>query len=117
SITRAIIEIPSVLGDHRKPDDHWDFMLDKDKKIGYVRITGFMQNTVDELKTALAQLKDEGAKGLILDLRDDPGGLLSAAVEVSDLFLDKGEIVSTKGRNTQPKTFSASKDSPFGDLP
>jgi carboxyl-terminal processing protease len=117
SITRAIIEIPSVLGDHRKPDGHWDFMLDKDKKIGYVRVTGFMQNTVDELKTALAQLKDEGAKGLILDLRDDPGGLLSAAVEVSDLFLDKGEIVSTKGRNTLPRSFSAQKDGLYEDIP
>ena len=102
AITRAIIDIPSVLGDRRKPDDQWDFMLDQDKKIGYVRIAGFMQNTTDELKKALAQLKDEGMKGLILDLRDDPGGLFSAAVEVSDLFLDKGEIVSTKGRNTSP---------------
>ena len=64
SITRAIIEVPTVLGDRRKPDDEWDFMLDKDKKIGYVRITTFSQNTADELKKALAQLKEEGAKGL-----------------------------------------------------
>jgi carboxyl-terminal processing protease len=117
SITRAIIDIPSVLGDHRKPDDHWDFMLDHDKKIGYVRITAFMQNTVEELKNALAQLKEEGMKGLILDLRDDPGGLLSAAVEISDMFLDKGEIVSTKGRNTQPRSFSAQKDDLYEDVP
>ena len=75
-------------------------MLDKDKKIGYVRITSFIQNTTEELKKALDELKEQGMKGLILDLRDDPGGLLSAAVEVSDLFLDEGEIVSTKGRNT-----------------
>jgi carboxyl-terminal processing protease len=117
AITRAIIDIPSVLGDHRKPDDHFDFMLDKDKKIGYIRVTSFMQNTVDELKAALAQLKEEGAKGLILDLRDDPGGLLQAAVEVSDLFLDKGEIVSTKGRNTQPRSYSAQKDGLYEDIP
>ena len=99
----AIIDIPSVLGDRRKPDDQWDFMIDKDKKIGYIRVTSFNQNTADELKKALDQLKEEGGKGLILDLRDDPGGLLSSAVEVSDMFLDKGEIVSTKGRNTQPQ--------------
>jgi carboxyl-terminal processing protease len=109
--------VPSVLGDHRKPDDQWDFMLDKDKKIGYVRISGFIQSTADELKKALDELKEQGMRGLILDLRDDPGGLLSAAVEVSDLFLGDGEIVSTKGRNTQPKTFKAQKDSPFEDLP
>ncbi len=51
-------------------------MLDKDKKIGYVRITSFIQNTTEELKKALAELEDEGMKALILDLRDNPGGLL-----------------------------------------
>ena len=117
TITRAIIDVPSVLGDHRKPDDQWEFMLDKDKKIGYIRITSFIQNTADELKKALDELKEEGMKGLILDLRDDPGGLLSAAVEVSDLFLDSGEIVSTKGRNTPPKIFNAHKNSSFEDVP
>jgi carboxyl-terminal processing protease len=117
SITRAIIEVPSILGDHRKPDDQWDFMIDKDKKIGYVRVTSFIQSTADELKKALDELKEQGMRALILDLRDDPGGLLSAAVETCDLFLGDGEIVSTKGRNTQPKTFKAQKDSPFEDLP
>jgi carboxyl-terminal processing protease len=116
-ITRAVIDVPSVLGDHRKPDDRWDFLLDPDKKIGYIRISSFIQNTAEDLKKVLDELKDEGIKGLILDLRDDPGGLLSAAVEVSDLFLDKGEIVSTKGRNTAPKSYNAQKDSPYEELP
>lgn len=117
TVTRAIIDVPSVLGDHRAPDDQWDFMADQDRKIGYIRITSFIQNTAEDLKTALGKLKAQGMRGLILDLRDDPGGLLSAAVEVSDLFLSDGEIVSTKGRNTQPKTYSAQKDSPFEDVP
>jgi carboxyl-terminal processing protease len=117
SITRAIIELPSVLGDRRGANDQWEFMLDKDKKIGYVRINSFVQNTADELRKALEQLREEGAKGLILDLRDDPGGLLSAAVEISDLFLEKGKVVSTEGRNTIPKTYMAQKDSPYEDLP
>jgi len=116
-ITRAIIDLPTVLGDRRKPNDQWDFMLDKDKKIAHIRITGFNQNTADELKKALAQISDEGAKGLILDLRDDPGGLLSAAVDVSDIFLNSGEIVSTKGRNTAPKKYDAHRDSPYEELP
>jgi carboxyl-terminal processing protease len=117
TISRAIIDVPSVLADHRKPDDQWDFMLDKDAKIGYIRVSGFMQNTAEDLKKALDQLRDEGAKGVILDLRDDPGGLLSAAVEIADLFLDKGEIVSTKGRNTSPKSYVAQKDGVYEDLP
>ncbi|MDE2506232.1 MAG: S41 family peptidase, partial [Planctomycetota bacterium] len=113
----AIIDVPSVLGDHRKPDDHWDFMLDRDKKIGYIRISSFIQNTTQELKAALDELKQEGMKGLVLDLRDDPGGLLSAAVEVSDLFLEEGKIVSTKGRNSPERIFSAHKDGTYTDFP
>jgi carboxyl-terminal processing protease len=117
SITRAIIEVPTVLGDLRKANDQYDFMLDKDKKIGYVRIATFSQNTPDELKKALEQLKEEGAKGLVVDLRDDPGGLLSAAVEISDMFLDQGEIVSTKGRNTPARKYYAEKNGQFENLP
>ena len=117
SITRAIIDVPSVLGDRRKPDDQWDFMLDKDKKIGYVRVSSFIQNTTDDLKKALGELKSEGVKGLVLDLRDNPGGLLGSAVEVSDLFIDDGVIVSTKGRNTPKKTYEAHREGTFGDIP
>jgi carboxyl-terminal processing protease len=116
-ITRAFIDLPTVLADRRKPNDQWDFMLDNDKHIAQIRITGFNQNTADELKKALAQITEEGAKGLILDLRDDPGGLLSSAVDVSELFLSGGEIVSTKGRNTAPKKYEARKDSPYEELP
>jgi carboxyl-terminal processing protease len=117
SITRAIIELPSVLGDRRSATDQWEFMIDKDKKIGYVRITSFVQNTADELRQALEQLREEGVKGLIIDLRDDPGGLLSAAVEISDMFLEKGKVVSTEGRNTIPKSYLAQKNSPYEELP
>lgn len=117
TVTRAIIDVPSVQGDHRKPDDQWEFLIDRDRKIGHVRISSFIQTTAEELKTVLGQLKDQGIRGLILDLRDDPGGLLSAAVDVADLFLADGEIVSTKGRNTKPKSYKAQKDSPYEDLP
>jgi carboxyl-terminal processing protease len=115
TITRAIINIPSVIGDRRKPDDQWDLLIDKDKKIGYIRVTGFNEHTAEELTKVLEQLKEDGGKALILDLRDDPGGLLSTAVEVSDMFLEKGEIVSTKGRNTQPRHYEAQKNNPFED--
>jgi len=117
SMTRAIIDVPSVLGDSRKPDDQWDFMLDKEKKIGYIRISSFIQNTTEELKKALADLKSEGMKALILDLRDNPGGLLGAAVEISDLFVDEGMIVSTKGRNTIGKSYEAQKEGTLEDFP
>ncbi|WP_022665325.1 S41 family peptidase [Desulfospira joergensenii] len=73
---------------------------------GYLRITNFRMNTVDEVEDQLIQLESdpEGLKGLIIDLRDNPGGLLDQAIKISDLFLDQGIIVSIKGRqekNTQ----------------
>ncbi len=117
TIKRAIIDLDSVMGDHRKPDDRWDFMLDHDRKIGYIRISSFIQNTTDDLKKALAELKEEGMKALILDLRDDPGGLLSSAVEVSDLFVEDGKIVTTRGRNTREKTYEASKEGTYTGFP
>ncbi len=105
------------MGDKRKPNDEWDFMLDPAKKIGYIRITNFIQNTVEEVKAALKELDAQGMKGLILDLRDDPGGLLSAAVEISDLFVEDGKIVSTRGRNTAEKTFEAHKEGTYSGFP
>jgi carboxyl-terminal processing protease len=117
TITRAIIDLPSVLGDARKADDSWDFLIDHDKKIGYIRVTSFIQNTTEEIKKALAELKKQGMRALILDLRDNPGGLLSSAVEVSDLFVSEGKIVSTKGRNTREKIFEAEKEGTYEGFP
>lgn len=73
---------------------------------GYLRITNFRMSTLDDIKEYLGKLEAEndGLKGLIIDLRDNPGGLLDQAVKISDLFLDQGIIVSIKGRqerNTQ----------------
>lgn len=68
-------------------------------KIGYVRIKNFQANTLKDLKKHLSQLKQKmgGVEGLVLDMRDNPGGLLDQAIKVSDLFLEKGTIVSTVG--------------------
>jgi carboxyl-terminal processing protease len=117
TVRRAIIELDSVMGDRRKPDDSWDFMLDDDQKIGYVRITSFTEDTSEDLETALNSLKEQGMKALVLDLRDDPGGFLSAAVEVCDLFVEEGKIVSTKGRNTPEKVYEAEKEDTFSGFP
>jgi carboxyl-terminal processing protease len=81
---------------------------------GYVRISSFQSGTATDLRKALAQLEVEnpGMQGLILDLRNDPGGLLDQAVEVSDEFLDEGLIVYTGGRlETQKMRFEAHRNS------
>ncbi len=104
TITREWVHVETVLGDHRNSDDSWDFMLDHDKHIGYIRLSAFSRDTAQDLKKALAELQKQGLKGLVLDLRFNPGGLLNSAIEVSDLFISSGRIVSTKGA-TRPSAF------------
>ena len=75
-IVRAIINIDTVLGDTRNDDGSWNYFLPGDGRIGYLRITSFGEKTVDDLKRAVQWLTEHDMRGLILDLRDDPGGLL-----------------------------------------
>lgn len=87
---------------------------------GYIRVTNFQNNTADDLEKALTNLEsgDTSMKGLILDLRDNPGGLLDQAVRVSDLFLEKGIIVSIKGRlKKHTKIFNAHTGKPDRNYP
>ncbi|QDU34366.1 putative CtpA-like serine protease [Poriferisphaera corsica] len=99
TITRGKINIQTVRGFQRQEDHSYDFMLDDVNKIGYIRVTQFNGKTANDLKNAIEELKSADLQGLILDLRFDPGGLLTAAVTISDYFLPEGQrIVSTKGR-------------------
>lgn len=106
-IRRAIIKVQSVLGDKRKENKEWDYFLDQNSKIGYLRISSFSETASAEVKNVIVNLQKEGVKGLILDLRNNPGGLLKAAVEISDMFLSEGKIVSTRGRNQQEEVIEA----------
>jgi carboxyl-terminal processing protease len=93
TIMRDIIRVKSVRS-HAEGDD-----------VGYIRITQFNEQTTDGLKQAIndlgSQLGADKIKGYIVDLRNNPGGLLDQAISVADTFLDKGEIVSTRGRNPE----------------
>jgi carboxyl-terminal processing protease len=108
-ITRAEIEVPSVLGDLRRADNvrEWDFFIDRSNKIAYIRLINFSENTAADLRRVLEELKKDGLHGLVLDLRTNPGGLLRSAVEVSRLFLTDGRIVSTRGRDQQEEVYEA----------
>jgi carboxyl-terminal processing protease len=97
-ITRDVISVESVKGDFRDDHDHWRYVLESEPKIGYVRVVNFGEHTANELQTALASMNSD-VDGLIIDLRDNAGGLLTAAVHCCDLFLDKGTIVTTRGRD------------------
>ena len=103
TIRREQIKVASVKGWQHLPGGGWDYFVDSQQKIGYVRLTNFTRTSDDELRRVLGQMRQLGARGMILDLRDNPGGLLTAATDVADRFLDKGTIVSTRGeRNALP---------------
>jgi carboxyl-terminal processing protease len=87
TIVREIIEIKSVKADKLE------------NSIGYIRLTSFNENSAKQIKDEIRKLEnDREIKAYILDLRNNPGGLLSQAIKISDFFLDNGEIVSTKSR-------------------
>ena len=112
-ITREKIHLETLLGDRRGSDGAWEFMFDPKQRIGYVRLTAFSFDTAAKLKNILEKLQAEKMRGLILDLRFNPGGLLNGAIEVSDFFVAEGRIVSTKGRNSPERTWDAHKEGTF----
>jgi len=116
-LVRDIIKLDTVMGYSYNDDGSWNFMYDDEEKIGYLRLTHFTKRSAAEVRAALKQLKKDGMKSLILDLRFNPGGLLSSAIEISDMFVEKGKIVSTKGRNTQERTWPAKRFGTFTGFP
>ena len=82
----------------------------KNNNIGYIRLTSFNENSSDQVKDKINIFKKKNIKYYILDLRNNPGGLLSQAIKISDFFLDKGEIVSTKSkRDSENRRWFAKK--------
>lgn len=116
-VERALVRVQTVMGDRRKDDDSWNYFYDESKKIGYIRISGFGRRTTQELRDAVKQLTGQGLRGLVIDLRFNPGGLLSSAIEVCDMFIPKGRIVSTEGRNAPKRVWDAHKKGTFEGFP
>jgi carboxyl-terminal processing protease len=118
ALVREVVKTESVLGDYRRQDGSWEWMIEGEPDAAMIRITNFGERTADELRRAVEAIASrmsggerqpsedmptdhvrQGPRGvLVVDLRGNAGGLLSAAVEVCDIFLDDGVIVSTKGR-------------------
>lgn len=99
TITRAKIVVHPLRGWTRQADGDWDYMIDPENKIGYVRLTAFTESTGDDLDKVLKQLEKQGLKGLILDLRFNSGGYLQAAADVVDMFVSEGVIVKSSPRH------------------
>ena len=100
-ITRKIIEIKSVNSK----------VISKEKNIGYLRLKSFNENSDSQFLKSIKKFeKNQNIKGYVIDLRNNPGGLLTQAINITDLFLDDGEIVSTKGRKiSETRKFFAKK--------
>lgn len=127
TIVRREITVRAVKGFRRAPgapgapaaQAAWDYMIDPGSKIAYIRLTQFIPAAPDELDEALVALHaDEGGiSGLILDLRDNPGGDLSACLDIADLFIKSGVLVSVRGRNGEEEVHTASGEGTLPDFP
>ncbi|MCC9644924.1 PDZ domain-containing protein [Rhodopirellula sp. JC740] len=91
-VARRRVDVPCVENVH---------LVDTEAKVGYFRLTNFQKSTPKEVEQALWDLSRQGMRSLIIDLRDNPGGLLPASVEVADRFISTGRILTTRGRNAR----------------
>lgn len=112
TITRDEIEVATVSGWRKlspEPDD-WDWYVDRDQRIGYIRLDKFAQDSTDEIDAAVKQMRRTGLNGLILDLRFNSGGQLNQAIEICNRFIESGTLVSTVNSRTEPpRSHSASR--------
>jgi len=108
NITRQKIKVPTVRGWRRNTiDGAWDYMLDDDDGIGYIRLSQFTSDTVEHFDRAVGALRSGQLKALILDLRSNSGGLMSAAIEIVDRFIDHGTILATRGAHSPEQRTTA----------
>jgi carboxyl-terminal processing protease len=108
TLKRAEVEIPVVRAEMRREDG---------RKIAHVRLAGFTSGAHGEVGEAVRRLLKEGAEGVVLDLRDNGGGLLNEAVMVSSVFIPDGKIVSTKGRSRPEQVYEATGNAIDTDIP
>lgn len=114
TIIRREITVPTVKGwRHNGIDGDWDFMLDEQEKIGYIRLTQFTSEAVAEIDQVVTDLIERNLQALILDLRSNPGGLMSTATELVDRFIDKGVIVSTRGARSSAQVTRAGDENTY----
>jgi carboxyl-terminal processing protease len=117
SMTRQEIVMPTIKGYARRPDNTWEYFVHDDPKVAYVRCTQFTPDTGAKVKGVLEELLSQGMKGLILDLRFNPGGRLDQAKDVVDLFIEEGTIVVTRGRNRPEEVAKATKEGTLPNFP
>jgi len=120
TIVRDQIKTRSVKGFHRDPTDpeRWQFLVDPARRVAYLRLTQFTPGASAEVRAALQSVLDDGpVGGVILDVRDNPGGVLADAVAIVDMFIDEGVIVTTRGRSFEEEVRRATESTLVPDAP
>ncbi|MCH8146930.1 MAG: S41 family peptidase [Planctomycetes bacterium] len=107
-VVRDKILIETIRGFAKRPDGTWDFMIEPDDGVAYVRVSSFHKATARNFDRALLELIENGASAIILDLRFNPGGILAEAIHMVDRFVSDGVIVSTVTRRSVEHDFTAS---------
>src|SRR5437660_2521222 len=102
TLKRETIKVASIKGWSHKPGGGWEYIIDPEQRIAYIRLTNFTKTTGEELNKAMEELQALHAHGLILDLRGNPAGLLTAAIDVCEKFVNRGIIVSTHADRDTP---------------
>lgn len=118
-LQRRKIVLTTVRGWHRLPGDgnNWDFMLDKEAGVAYVRLTDFHPDSGREFRAALEEARTQGMRGLVLDIRHNAGGVLDVALDIVSNFIAQGEIVSTRGRTESDSRQVVRGRAAFQDVP
>ena len=100
-LSRQVIDLPTVKGWEKvgAGDADWNWFVDPEAGIGYLRLTGFSEKSTEEFDRAIRAMKKQGLNGLVFDLRFNPGGLLDQAVNIASRFIDDGMIVRTEDAN------------------
>lgn len=116
-ITRGKVETETVLGFKRDESNEWEYYLDPQSKIAYIRLTEFGPRSAQQMRALVEKLAREGMRGLVLDLRFNPGGLLSAAVQICDMFIDDGVIVRIRPRGRPEEVYNGEREGSFLNFP
>jgi carboxyl-terminal processing protease len=107
----------SVFGVTRRDDNSWNFWLDAERKIAHIRLGNLVDSTPDELSEILAELRRDGLRGLILDLRYCPGGALTGSYKTAELFLGEGAIATVRYRNQPEEVYRSTNEGKHNDFP
>lgn len=109
--------IESVFGATRNADNSWNYWLDADRKIAHLRLGNVVESTPDEMSDILSSLRNEGLRGVVLDLRGCPGGALKGSLRAAELFLGEGTVATVRYRNQPEDVYRSTKEGKHNDFP